>query len=90
MATALKKQRHYEAYQQALKEGTKIQLKYLKMLFFGPPRTGKTSMRRRLVGEILNLTNEPVQASTGTAEVHDVIVKQVEGTAQGGTNTAIG
>ena len=47
-------------------------------------------MRRRLVGEILNLTNEPDQASTGTAEVHDVIVKQVEETAQGGTNTAVG
>ena len=48
------------------------------MLFFGPPRTGKTSMRRRLVGEIKNLTNEPVQASTGTAEHYDVIVKLFE------------
>ena len=35
-------------------------------------------MRRRLVGEILNLANEPVQASTGTAEAYDVIVKLVE------------
>ena len=60
MTTALKNQQHYEAYQQALKEGTEIKLKYLKMLFFGPPRTGKTSMRRRLVGEIVNLTNKPV------------------------------
>ena len=34
-------------------------------------------MRRRLVGEIQNLANEPVQASTGTAEVHEVIVKKV-------------
>ena len=32
-------------------------------------------MRRRLVGEIVNLKNEPVQASTGTAEHYDVIVK---------------
>ena len=34
-------------------------------------------MRRRLVGEIQNLANEPVQASTGAAEVHEVIVKKV-------------
>ena len=34
-------------------------------------------MRRRLVGEIQNLTREGVQASTGTAEVHEVIVKKI-------------
>ena len=72
---ALENRQHYEAYEKALKEGKKIPLKYLKLLFFGPPRTGKTSMRRRLVGEIQNLENEPVQPSTCTAEVHDVIVK---------------
>ena len=78
--TALKNQSHYEAYQHALNKGVAIPLKYLKVLFFGPPRTGKTSMRRRLVGEIQNLANlkEPVQASTGTAEVYDAIVQVVE------------
>ena len=52
----------------------------MKFLFFGPPQTGKTSTRRRLVGEIQNLAKEPVpvQASTGTAEHYDVIVKLVE------------
>ena len=35
-------------------------------------------MRRRLIGEIQNLANEPVQASTGTAEHYDAIVKLVE------------
>ena len=51
-------------------------MKYLKVLFFGPPRTGKTSMKRRLVGQIQNLAKEPVQeASTGVAEAYDVIVK---------------
>ena len=35
-------------------------------------------MRRRLVGEIQNLAKEAVQASTGTAEHYDVIVKLVE------------
>ena len=38
-------------------------------------------MRRRLVGEIQNLANlkekEPVQASTGTAELYDAIVKVI-------------
>ena len=76
--TALERQSHYEAYKQALKEGVAISLKYLKVLFFGPPRSGKTSMRRRLVGEIQNLAKEPVQASTGVAEVYDVVVKPVE------------
>ena len=69
---------HYEAYQQALKEGVTIPLRYLKVLFFGAPRTGKTSLRRRLVGEIQNLAEEPVQVSTGTAERYDVIVKGVK------------
>ena len=69
---------HYEAYQRALKEGVTIPLRYLKVLFFGAPRTGKTSLRRRLVGEIQNLAKEPVQVSTGTAEHYDVIVKVVK------------
>ena len=74
-STSLENQLHYEAYELALKEGAAIPLKYLKVLFFGPPRTGKTSTRRRLVGEIQNLAKEPAQASTGTAENYDVIVK---------------
>ena len=35
-------------------------------------------MRRRLVGEIRNLANESFQASTGTAERFDAMVKVVE------------
>ena len=76
--TALEDQQHYKAYQQALKEGVAIPLKYVKVLFFGPPQTGKTSLRRRLVGEIMNLAKEPFQTSTGTAEGYDVIIKLVE------------
>lgn len=38
--TALEDQQHYKAYQQALREGVAIQLKYVKALFFGPPQTG--------------------------------------------------
>ena len=46
---------HYEAYEQALREGMSLTLRYLKFLFLGPPRSGKTSTRRRLIKEIVNL-----------------------------------
>ena len=53
-------------------------LRYLKFLFFGPPRSGKTSARRRLVKEIVNLSKLGVPSlSTGVAESHDVIVKKL-------------
>ena len=44
-------------------------------------------MRRRLVGEIKNLENEPVQKSTGTAECCDVIVKEDKITTETGVIT---
>jgi coiled-coil and C2 domain-containing protein 1 len=50
---------------------------YLKFLFLGPPRSGKTSTRRRLVQKIINLRSlgQP-SASTGVAETSDVIIKK--------------
>ena len=69
-------ERHYEAYQQALQNGVSIALKYIKLLMFGPPRSGKTSLRRRLIGEIINLIDQAaVQPSTGVADAHNVVVK---------------
>ena len=67
---------HYEAYKSALRDGLVLTMHYLKFLFFGPPRTGKTTARRRLVHEIINLSvvNEP-SISTGMSERNDVIVK---------------
>ena len=55
---------------------------FLKLLFCGPPRLGKTTTRRRLIGEILNLlsANESnsVQPSTGVVEFGpDIIVKRL-------------
>ena len=77
---ALDNLKHYQAYQLALQRGAKISIRYLKFLFCGPPRAGKTSARRRLVGEILNLKNEenPLSISTGTAESSNVIVQLVD------------
>ena len=69
---------HYEAYKEALEGGLRLTLKYLKFLFLGPPRSGKTSMRRRLVQEIINLAKlgQPSK-STGVAETNDVLIKKL-------------
>ena len=68
--------KHYEAYEQALKGGLSLTLRYLKFLFFGPPRSGKTSTRRRLIKEIVNLDHLGMPSiSTGVAETNDVIIK---------------
>ena len=47
-------------------------------MFFGPPRSGKSSTRKRLLYEIVNLRSlgEP-SVSTGVAEANDVIVKKL-------------
>ena len=70
--------KHYEAYEQALQDGISLTLRYLKFLFLGPPRSGKTSARRRLVQEIINLSSlgQPSK-STGVAETNDVIIKKL-------------
>ena len=53
-------------------------MRYLKFLFFGPPRSGKTSTRRRLIKEIVNLSQLGIPSiSTGVAETNDVIIKKL-------------
>ena len=78
MPAGVQDQQHYEAYESALKGGLPLTLQYLKFLFFGPPRTGKSTARRRLVQEIVNLDSlgKP-SASTGVAEANDVIIKKL-------------
>ena len=78
MSAGVEDQQHYEAYESALKGGLALTMQYLKFLFFGPPRTGKSTARRRLVKEIVNLNSlgEP-SASTGVAEANDVIIKKL-------------
>ena len=79
MPAGVEDQQHYEAYESALKGGLALTMQYLKFLFFGPPRTGKSTARRRLVQEIVNLDSlgEP-SASTGVAEANDVIIKKLK------------
>ena len=59
-----------------------LELLFLKILFSGPPRQGKTSARRRLEGEIVDLMSageaDLVQPSTGAVESGSgMIVKSV-------------
>ena len=78
MSAGVEDQQHYEAYESALKGGLALTMQYLKFLFFGPPRTGKSTARRRLVQEIVNLDSlGELSASTGVAEANDVIIKKL-------------
>ena len=62
-----------------------MELLFLKFLFVGPPRLGKTTARRRLMGEITDLisASEEDQAhpSTGAVESgHNMVVRNVSNT----------
>ena len=59
---------------------------FLKFLFLGPPRLGKTTARRRLTGEIIDLKSageaELPCPSTGVIDArHSVVVRQLSSTA---------
>ena len=68
-----KRKRHKEAYMKAIKEKLTLNICPVHLNHIGLPRSGKTSFRRRLLGDILNLImaslrGESFQASTGLAE----------------------
>ena len=68
----------YEAYQHALQGEQKLKLLYLKFIYFGLPRSGKSSTFRRLIKEIINLKQVGgISKSTGVAESREVIIKKV-------------
>ena len=71
--------KNYEVYEEALrKEGIGLPLKYLRMFFFGIPRSGKSTMRRRLMREITNIDQCPdISPSTGVAESFPVLIRDV-------------
>ena len=74
----MRNHRHYRAYLLALEKGLNIPLKCLKLLFLGLPQTGKTSVKRRLIGEIASLFPEEdnVSATTGAAHYSDAIIDE--------------
>ena len=64
------------AYYQILKTRGSLDMIFLKMVFVGSPRLGKTSALRRLTGEIVDISSagEPEQPSTGTVESGPTVV----------------
>ena len=71
----------YKAYKEALDGAHELTLKYLKFLFIGPPRSGKSTFRRRLIKEIVNLHELGKSAnseSTGVSEGNDVTIMKDE------------
>ena len=68
-----KRQRHKEAYERVIKEKFTLPIHVVRFNNVGLPRSGKTSFRRRMMGEILNILEalrrgETEQPSTGVAE----------------------
>ena len=68
----------YKAYQRARLEneshGATGPPSYMKLFFFGAPRSGKTATRRQLMPEIFNTISS---TSTGVAETGDVVIEIV-------------
>ena len=74
--------KYRNAYRHFISTKKTLETLFLKFLFSGPPRLGKTTALRRLVGEIADLMSageaDRVHASTGAVESgSDVIVKRV-------------
>ena len=60
------------AYRHYIKTKNVVVMRFLKLLFSGPPRLGKTTALRRLVGEIIDLLSageaKLVHSITGAVE----------------------
>ena len=77
--------KYVDAYQHFINTKDALDLLFLKLLFVGPPRLGKTTARRRLMGEIADLISadeaEQSQPSTGAVESgHSMIVRGLSST----------
>ena len=74
--------KYRNAYRNFIRTKKTLEMLFLKFLFSGPPRLGKTTACRRLMGEIVDLMSageaDRVHASTGAVESGtNVIVKRV-------------
>ena len=77
--------KYFDAYQHFINTKDTLELLFLKFIFLGPPRLGKTTVRRRLMGEIIDLKSageaEQPQASTGAVESgYSMIVQNLSNT----------
>ena len=74
-----------DAYRHFINAKDTLELLFLKFLFVGPPRLGKTTSRRRLMGEITDLISasevDQAHPSTGTVESgHNMVVRNTSNT----------
>ena len=64
--------KYKDAYRSYIRKRENLNIQYLKLLFLGPPRLGKTTARRRLTGKITDLRSageaDRPQPSTGAVE----------------------
>ena len=73
--TTVEQRKHEDAYNEILSKGESLNMKCLKFFFLGLPRTGKTSMRKRITGKIDDIKSAPFrdpetqEPSTGAVEV---------------------
>ena len=67
---------YLDAYRQILAKHETLEMWFIKIILLGAPRLGKTTMRRRLTGEIddIGSSGEGEQPSTGTVESGPSIV----------------
>ena len=68
-----RKKKHREAYEKVIQAKSTLNIRPVRFNYVGLPRSGKTSFRRRLLGEIINIIlaiqkGEKIQPSTGVAE----------------------
>ena len=74
-----------DAYRHFINTKDVLELLFLKFLFVGPPRLGKTTARRRLTGEITDLISageaDQAHPSTGAVESgHNMVVSNISNT----------
>ena len=82
-----------EAYKKAIKDNVPLEIRPVRFNYIGLPRSGKSSFRRRLTREILNISEatargEREQPSTGVAEAGGQIFIRNETTTDIGTITS--
>ena len=74
---------YLDAYRRILATRDSLEMLFVKMIFLGPPRLGKTTARRRLTGEIADISSAaaPEQPSTGAVESGgNVVVRSISNT----------
>ena len=61
-----------KAFEKAVRDKLVVNIRWIRLIYMGLPRSGKTCLLRRILGEILNIldpeNNEIVQPSTGVAK----------------------